>query len=145
LTWVLFCKCVLPAQLPALFRKFRTPSIPGNNIYDTFPTGTWPDTTECCHEERQLHLLPAFINLSETYCDCPFKSNALCRFFLKMLRLKYCYGLKISLNKHVYHATCPTYTALASVHCTDSRNTKHHERRLCYKYRWISDFRFSQL
>jgi hypothetical protein len=42
----IICKCVLPAQLPVLFRKFRTPSIPGNNIYDTFPTGTWPDTTE---------------------------------------------------------------------------------------------------
>jgi hypothetical protein len=42
----IICKFVLPAHFPVLLRKFRTPSIPGNNIYDTFPTGTWPDTTE---------------------------------------------------------------------------------------------------
>jgi hypothetical protein len=39
------CKRVLTAELPVIFRKFRTPSIPGNNIYDTFLTVTWPDTT----------------------------------------------------------------------------------------------------
>jgi hypothetical protein len=43
----IICKCVLPAQLPVLFRKVRTPSIPGNNISDTFPAGTWSDTTQC--------------------------------------------------------------------------------------------------
>jgi hypothetical protein len=41
----IICKYVLPAQIPVLLRKVRIPSIPGNNIHDTFPTGTWPDTT----------------------------------------------------------------------------------------------------
>jgi hypothetical protein len=48
------CKCVLPAQLPVLFRKFRTPSIRGNNIHGTFPTGTWPDTTKWTHPRTHL-------------------------------------------------------------------------------------------
>jgi hypothetical protein len=33
-------KCVA-----VLFPKARTSSVPGNNIYDTSHTGTWPDTT----------------------------------------------------------------------------------------------------
>ena len=50
-----------------------------------------------------------------------------------MLQLKYCYGRKISLNKHVCHAICPPYTALAPVPCTYNTNTKkrrhHHHHK----------------
>jgi hypothetical protein len=65
------CKYVLPAQRPVLFRKVRTPFIPGNNIYDTYPTGTWPDTKilRNVSEERisLLNILPSLYPFQDTY------------------------------------------------------------------------------
>jgi hypothetical protein len=58
----IICKCVLPVQLPVLFRKVRTPSIPGNNIYDTFTTGTGPDTTG--QTRRSWNLLFGIVSLA---------------------------------------------------------------------------------
>jgi hypothetical protein len=50
------CECVLPAQRPVLPWKVRIPSIPGNNVYDTFPTGTWPDTTDSTISRQNIKM-----------------------------------------------------------------------------------------
>jgi hypothetical protein len=42
---VITAECVQPPQLPPLIPKVPNPVHPVNNIHDTFPTGTWSDTT----------------------------------------------------------------------------------------------------
>jgi hypothetical protein len=56
-------ECVLPAQRPVLSWKVRIPSILGN-IYDTFPIGTWPDTTRATYT---INLLVFITEMKSVY------------------------------------------------------------------------------
>jgi hypothetical protein len=66
------CECVLPAQRPVLSWKFRIPSTPGNNIYDTFPIGTWPDTTPECLVRWVIKSRILLPNIVSTIVICAF-------------------------------------------------------------------------
>jgi hypothetical protein len=46
LTWVLFASVSRLPNAPSYSESFKPHPFPGNNIYDTFPTGIWPDTTK---------------------------------------------------------------------------------------------------
>jgi hypothetical protein len=47
-----FVACPMPRLIP----KGSNPVHPGNNIHDTFPTGTWPGTTYACNTSYPVRI-----------------------------------------------------------------------------------------